>query len=251
VSSQFFTGLLYALSLLDGPSEIISTTPLESVDYINMTIDAMARAGIRVEQGADSRSYRVFPGEYKPFKDRVEADWSQAGFWYAAAALGSGVEIDGMNAFSVQGDMVVAAHYLRLTGEGEVELDVSGCPDLVPPLAVMAAVRRGNTNIVNAARLRIKESDRLASVTAVLTALGADIQEHPDSLTIRGKDALAGGVSVDCHNDHRIAMMAAIAATRCEKLVTLVGAECVNKSYPDFWEHYRMLGGDFHVVVSG
>ena len=251
VSSQFFTGLLYALSLLDGPSTIVSTTALESEDYISMTVDAMARAGVRVEKGGDGRSYRVFPARYKPFTDRVEADWSQAGFWYAAIALGNAVDIAGMNAFSVQGDMVVAAHFLRLTGEGDVELDVSGCPDLVPPLAGMAALRKGNTAIVNAARLRIKESDRLASVTAVLNALGAEVEEHPDSLTIRGKESLRGGVSVDCHNDHRIAMMAAVAATRCEQPVTLVGAECVKKSYPDFWEHYRMLGGDFDVVVSG
>ena len=251
VSSQFFTGLLYALSLLDGPSTIVSTTTLESEDYISMTVDAMARAGVRVEKGGDGRSYRVFPAQYKSFTDRVEADWSQAGFWYAAIALGNAVDIAGMNAFSVQGDMVVAAHFLRLTGEGDVELDVSGCPDLVPPLAGMAALRKGNTAIVNAARLRIKESDRLASVTAVLNALGAEVEEHPDSLTIRGKESLRGGVSVDCHNDHRIAMMAAVAATRCEQPVTLVGAECVKKSYPDFWEHYRMLGGDFDVVVSG
>jgi len=251
VSSQFFTGLLYALSLLDAPSDIVSTTALESVDYINMTIDAMERAGVRVERGSDGRSYRVVPGGYRPFTGRVEADWSQSGFWYAAAALGNEVEIDGMNAFSVQGDMVVAAHYLRLTGAGDVTIDVADCPDLVPPLAVMAAVRTGTTRIVNAARLRIKESDRLASVTAVLSALGAEIEEHSDSLTIRGRDSLKGGVEVDCHNDHRIAMMAAIAATRCEEPVTLVGADCVKKSYPDFWEHYRMLGGDFHVVVSG
>ena len=251
VSSQFFTGLLYALSLLDAPSDIVSTTALESVDYIRMTIDAMERAGVRVAQGADGLSYRVYPSKYKSFTDKVEADWSQAGFWYAANALGNPVDIGGMNAFSVQGDMVVAAHYLRLTGAGDVEIDVSGCPDLVPPLAVMAALREGTTRIVNAARLRIKESDRLESVTAVLTALGAQMEEFSDSLTIRGRESLAGGVSVDCRNDHRIAMMAAVAATRCEQPVTLVGAECVRKSYPDFWEHYRMLGGDFDVVVSG
>ena len=251
VSSQFFTGLLYALSLLDGPSDIISTTRLESVDYINMTIDAMEKAGVRVERGADEKAYRVHPSKYTAFTEDVEADWSQAGFWYAAAALGSQLEIAGMNAFSTQGDMVVAAHFLRLTQPGDVTIDVSDCPDLVPPLAVMAAVRQGTTRIVNAARLRIKESDRLASVTATLNALGADIKEHPDSLTIRGRDGLKGGVCVDCCNDHRIAMMAAVAASRCERPVTLLGADCVKKSYPNFWDHYRMLGGDLDVVVSG
>lgn len=251
VSSQFFTGLLYALSLLDGPSTIISTTTLESVDYINMTIDAMAKAGVHVVQGSDKKSYYITPRKYKPLSDSVEADWSQAGFWYAAQALGSEVELEGMNHDSAQGDMVVARHFRSLTRTGEVTIDVSDCPDLVPPLAAMAAVRRGDTHIVNAARLRIKESDRLATVTATLNALGAEVEEFPDSLTIRGKDWLKGGVDVDCCNDHRIAMMAAIAAIRCENPITLLGAQCVNKSYPNFWEHYQMLGGDLDVVVSG
>jgi len=251
VSSQFFTGLLYALSLLDAPSEIVSTTALESVDYINMTIDAMERAGVKVEWGEDKKSYYIYPSKYCYFTEKVEADWSQAGFWYAAIALGSSLELDGMNAFSTQGDMVVVSHFLRLTKSGDVTIDVSGCPDLVPPLAVMAAVRDGTTRIVNAARLRIKESDRLASVTATLKALGAEIEEHPDSLTIRGRDGLRGGVSVDCCNDHRIAMMAAIAATRCAQPVTLLGADCVKKSYPNFWEHYEMLGGELDVIISG
>lgn len=251
VSSQFFTGLLYALSLLDGPSTIISTTALESVDYINMTIDTMAKAGVHVECGPDKKSYYIMPEKYNHLSESVEADWSQAGFWYAAQALGSEVELEGMNHDSAQGDMVVAYHFRSLTQAGEVTIDVSDCPDLVPPLAVMAAVRKGDTHIVNAARLRIKESDRLATVTATLNALGAEVEEFPDSLTIRGKDRLKGGVDVDCCNDHRIAMMAAIAAIRCETPITLLGAQCVNKSYPNFWEHYQMLGGDLDVVVSG
>ena len=251
VSSQFFTGLLYALSLLDGPSTLISTTALESADYITMTIDAMEKAGVKITQSADKRSYFIKPSKYSSFTENVEADWSQAGFWYAAIALGSALELEGMNAFSAQGDMVVVSHFLRLTQEGEVTIDVSDCPDLVPPLAVMAAVRRGTTHLVNAARLRIKESDRLASVTAALNGLGAEVEELSDSLTIRGKDSLAGGTEVDCCNDHRIAMMAAVAATRCEKPVTLLGADCVKKSYPNFWEHYQMLGGELDVIVSG
>ena len=251
VSSQFFTGLLYGLSLLDGPSEIISTTALESADYIAMTIDAMEKAGVRVEQSADKRSYRVYPGKYLPFTDKVEADWSQAGFWYAAAALGSAVELVGMNETSSQGDRVIAEHFRTLTKSGDRTIDVSGCPDLVPPLAVMAAVREGTTYLVNAARLRIKESDRLASVTEALNALGAKVEEGCDRLTIHGLPGLKGGVEVDCCNDHRIAMMSAIAATRCQQPVTLIGADCVNKSYPNFWDHYTMLGGDLDVVISG
>ena len=251
VSSQFFTGLLYALSLLDAPSEIISTTALESVDYITMTVEAMKKAGVRVRWNEEKRSYLIDPSKYNCLTERVETDWSQAGFWYAAVALGSELELEGMNAFSAQGDMVIVSHFLKLTQAGDVTIDVSNCPDLVPPLAVMAAVRKGTTRLVNAARLRMKESARLASVTATLNTLGAEVEEYPDSLTIHGKDCLTGGVEVDCCNDHRIAMMAAIAATRCQQPVTLVGADCVKKSYPNFWEHYQMLGGDLDVVVSG
>ena len=251
VSSQFFTGLLYALSLLDGPSTVISTTRLESSEYIDMTVEAMARAGVEVRRGADNKSYYITPVQYKAFAGDVEGDWSQAGFWYAAKALGNEVEPEGMSPDSAQGDRVVAEHFRGLTQEGDVTIDVSDCPDLVPPLAVMAAVRRGTARLVNAARLRIKESDRLASVTATLNALGACVEEGYDSLTIHGRDSLAGGVAVDCCNDHRIAMMAAVAATRCDAPVTLLGADCVKKSYPNFWEHYQELGGDLDVVVSG
>ena len=113
---------------------------------------------------------------------------------------------------------------------------MSQYPDLVPPLAAMAAVRKGTCRLSNAGRLRVKESDRLASVTAALNGLGADIQEGEDSLTIRGRDSLAGGGTVDSQNDHRIAMMAAVAAQACQRPVTILGAECVNKSYPNFWE---------------
>ena len=158
------------------------------------------------------------------------------------------MEAAGLNPNSTQGDRAVADHDTVLSGPGEAEIDVSGCPDLVPPLAVMAALRAGRTTrIVNAARLRLKESDRLAAVTEVLTALGARVEEGPDSLTIRGLDGLAGGVTVDSHNDHRIAMMAAIAATRCRCPVALTGAESVQKSYPNFWADYKSLGG----IIAG
>ncbi len=149
-----------------------------------------------------------------------------------------------MNPHSSQGDRVMADYFDRFFMWAD-SFDVSGCPDLAPPLAVMAALRgMGHTRLVNAARLRIKESDRLASITAVLSALGADVEEGPDFLKITGKERLAGGVEVDSFNDHRIAMMAAIAATRCNHPVTINGAECVSKSYPNFWEEFEQLGGD-------
>ena len=247
VSSQFFTGLLFALTLLDGDSAIVSTTALESSDYISMTLEAMAQAGAAPEIGADRQSYRVTPADYRPVDAAVEADWSQAGFWYAAKALGSPVELQGLDPDSTQGDRIVAAHYERLTQPGDADIDVSGCPDLLPPMAVMASIRQGTTRFVNAARLRIKESDRLKTTAALLNALGGQAEEGPDSLTVRGVSAFTGG-TVDGANDHRIVMAAAIAATRSAGPVTILGAEAVRKSYPGFWDDYKRLGGDVHVL---
>ena len=250
VSSQFITGLLYALPLLKGNSEIVLTSPLESGGYVNVTLEALNRFGVTI----GNQSYERFfvPGN-QVFRARnvaIEADWSQAAFWLAARALGNPVRTTGLNDHSVQGDRVIREHVARFSREmGEaLEIDVSGCPDLVPPLAVIAALHNGATRLTNAARLRLKESDRLASVTKTLNALGADVEEGPDFLSIRGRNGLAGGAAADCCNDHRVAMMAAIAATRCREPVTLLGAECVKKSYPDFWDHYRMLGGKFDVL---
>ena len=249
VSSQFLTGLLLALPLVEGESRIRLTTPLESRDYVAMTMGVMARFGAEVRQ--EGETFLVSGGGYQSREDTVEADWSQGAFWYAANFLDNPVELRGLDPASVQGDRVVAAHYWRLARPGDTELDVSQCPDLLPPLALMAALRVGTCRLVNAARLRLKESDRLAAVADTLNALGARVEEGADFLTIRGVDSLKGNVALDCRNDHRIAMMAAIAATKCTGPVTLTGAECVNKSYPDFWDHYRMLGGELDVLISG
>ena len=249
VSSQFITGLLYALPLLDGDSEIVLTSPLESRGYVDMTLDVQKKFGIRAERTNDRRF--LIPGN-QVFQARdltIEADWSQAGFWYAAKALGNRVEISGLDHRSVQGDRVLAVHARELSRPGDVDIDVSGCPDLVPPLAAMAAVRSGTARFTNAARLRIKESDRFAAIIQTLSALGAEVAEGvrgPDSFAVTGKPALAGGVKVDSFRDHRIAMMAAIAAARCVKPVAITGAECVAKSYPNFWEDYEKLGGKIH-----
>ena len=246
VSSQFVTGLLYALPLLEGDSEIVLTSPLESRDYAVMTLDVLEKFGVHVE----NRDFKCFlvPGNQK-FKARdmaIEADWSQAAFWYAAQGIGNDIMVSGMNENSTQGDRAIARWSKLL--RGPVDLDISGCPDLAPPLAALGALMDGTLYLRNAARLRIKESDRLAAITQTLAALGADVTEGPDSLTIVGRPSLPGGVTVDSCNDHRIAMMAAIAATRCTGPVTILGAEAVNKSYPGFWDDYRMLGGNFRVL---
>ena len=243
VSSQFVTGLLFALPLLGEDSEIVLTSPLESRGYVDMTVDVLGRFGIRVENRGYERFIVPKGQNYRAAELTIEGDWSQGAFWYAAKVLGSEVEVLGLHLASLQGDRVMAEHCQRLAGPGDLNIDVSDCPDLVPPLAVTAAVRRGTTRLTNAARLRMKESDRLLTVRQTLSALGASVEEGADSLTIRGLPRLAGGVTVDCCGDHRIAMMAAVAATVCERPVVLTGAECVAKSYPGFWEDYRALGG--------
>ncbi len=243
VSSQFITGLLYALPLLEGDSEILLTTKLESSGYIDMTLEALRQFGVSVTR--TETGWHV-PGNqtYLACDSAVEADFSQSGFFYAMAGMGNDLNITGLNPESAQGDRIVIPYMQQLNSSGDVTLDVRECPDLVPPLAARSALRPGQTtHIVNAGRLRIKESDRLASVTAVLNTMGADIEEHPDSLTIHGKESLAGGVTVDSWNDHRIAMMAAAAATKCKAPITITNAQCVRKSYPSFWEDYIALGG--------
>ena len=243
VSSQFITGLLFVLPLLDGDSDLVLTSPLESRGYVDLTLDVLRTFGIRVEERADA--FHVPGNQHYESRDfTVEADWSQAAFWYAANFAGGQVDIQGLNMDSKQGDKVIALQYWQLAKPGEVELDVSQCPDLVPPLAAIAAGRSGVTRLTHAARLRMKESDRLTAVADVLTALGAEVTEGPDSLTLTGRDTLPGGAVVDSHNDHRIAMMAAVAALACEAPVTVTGAECVAKSYPNFWEDYEKLGGE-------
>lgn len=249
VSSQFITGLLYALPLLTGDSRIVLTTPLESRGYVDMTLDMLRRFDIKVEEQEDGF---LVPGNqtYQARDLTLEADWSGAAFWYAANFLGAQVDIQGLNPDSVQGDRQIGTLYWKLARPGDVDIDLSQCPDLAPPLAVMAAVRKGPTRFVNAGRLRMKESDRLETIARTLNALGAKAQVGEDTLTLEGLDHLEGG-TVDGCNDHRIAMMAAVAAVACKEPVTILGAECVKKSYPRFWEDYTALGGEVHGLISG
>lgn len=249
VSSQFITGLLYALPLLPGDSRIVLTTPLESRGYVDMTLDMLRRFDIKVEEQEDGF---LVPGNqtYQARDLTLEADWSGAAFWYAANFLGAQVDIQGLNPDSVQGDRQIGTLYWTLARPGDVDIDLSQCPDLAPPLAAMAAVRKGTTCFINAGRLRMKESDRLETIARTLNALGAKAQVGEDTLILEGQDHLEGG-TVDGCNDHRIAMMAAVAAVACKEPVTILGAECVKKSYPRFWEDYTALGGEVHGLISG
>ena len=249
VSSQFFSGLLFALPLLGKPSRLIWTSEPESADYIAMTVDALQRAGIETERLPDG--FSMTPMKYRPFTVRVEADWTQAAVWLAMCELGNELCVEGLNEKSLQGDRRVRTFFEQLRGDGDREIVLSQNPDLLPILALIAAKRRGKTVLSGAARLRYKESDRLQTTAAVLRLMGATVLERADALEIEGQASLYGNTEIDCAGDHRIAMLAAAAATSCEKEIILRGADCVNKSYPDFWGEYQRLGGDCHVVKLG
>lgn len=251
VSSQFVTGLLFALPLVEGDSEMILTSPLESRGYVDLTLDVLEQFGISLENQNYERFLVSGRQRYRPCAYSVEADWSQAAFWYAANFVGCQVTLEGLNFDSAQGDKQAAALYWPMARPGDLDIDLAHIPDLAPPLAAMAAVRRGVTRFVHAGRLRLKESDRIAAITDALNALGAQAEETPDGFVVHGMPQLEGGGTVDCRNDHRIAMMAGVLACCAQRPSTLLGAECVEKSYPQFWAEFARLGGDSHVLALG
>ena len=224
VSSQYISGLLMALPLLNEGSALTVTGGLESAAYVTMT----------------------------------EGDWSNAAFFLCMGALSpEGVTVHGLDLASSQGDRAVlnilAAMGARVSTEngsvtvrrGElkgVAIDAGPIPDLIPVLCVTAAGAEGDTQIFNAGRLRLKESDRLRTTAQLLTALGGSAEEQPNGLLIHGTGRLRGGIADSC-GDHRIAMSAAVAACLCESPVTVQGMACVSKSYPHFWEDFDALKG--------
>ena len=236
VSSQFLTGLLLALALVPGESSLMVLGKLESAPYVTMTQRAMSLFGRNTE------NFRISGGTFRsPGELTVEGDWSNAAFFLAAQALGSDVTVENLNFDSPQGDRACAALLPGLT-EGRLTVDASDIPDLVPILAVTAANCHGAV-FTNIQRLRLKESDRVEAIIALLTALGGRAEADSDTLTVWGT-GLTGG-TVDSRNDHRIAMAAAIGATVCSSPVTVLGAQCVEKSYPAFWREYQQLGGKY------
>lgn len=226
VSSQFISGLLFALSLIKGVSSLQITGKTESKPYIEMT-----KAALNLFHAPDYHT----PGQIE-----VEGDWSNGAFFLAANALGSNLSVANLDPHTLQGDRVAAELLQDL--EYNVTIDAADIPDLVPILAVVAAFKKGAT-FTNIRRLRLKESDRVAAVTQMISQLGGYAESTENTLTVYAKP-LTGGC-VDSYNDHRIAMAAAIAATVCQEPVTVTGAEAVNKSYPGFWEEYRKLGGNY------
>lgn len=263
VSSQFVTGLLFALPLLSGDSKIRLIPPVESKPYINMTLNTLSKFGIEIIEGENEYTVKGGQKYISPSEITVEGDWSNAAFFLTAGALGEGVTVTGLNAKSLQGDRAVVDILKKMgaavkINDGGVtvsggklsgtQIDASDIPDLVPILSVAAAAAKsGVTTVTHAERLRLKECDRLAAVNECLNNIGAVAAETDDGIIVWSGDKIRGG-EVFSFNDHRIVMSMAIAAAVCEGDIIIKNAEAVNKSYPDFFKAYNGLGGKADVI---
>ncbi len=245
ISSQFISGLLFSLPLLEGDSVIEITTDLESKSYIDLTLSCLKTFGIEVVNENYERFIIKGNQEYKASDYEVEGDYSQGAFFYCANFLGNDIDIKGLDENSLQGDkqcVDIIKEFLASDGK-DVIIDANNCPDIIPVVTVAASLRNGNTSIINAGRLRIKECDRLAAICKELNKLGADVTEHCDSISVKGVKELSGG-NVCTYDDHRMAMALAIASTRATGEIVIDNKKCVSKSYPSFWEDFKKLGGE-------
>ena len=257
ISSQFISGLLFALPLLNGASVISIQPPFESQSYLHLTIDMLSAFGIRIEK-KDTFTLHI-PGNqhYQSAHYRVEGDFSQAAFWGVLSAINAPILCRDLNLNSHQGDKAILdilancgaeikqtsngfwIHGKHLTGR---DIDLADCPDLGPILMVLALFCQGPTRIYHAKRLRYKESDRIAAMEEELRKLGADISSSQDEIFIQPQPHYHCKEAIETHQDHRIAMAMAVAATKCQNSVTINHGEVVAKSYPNFWEHLKNLG---------
>lgn len=262
ISSQFISGLLFVLPLLQGDSKIELLSPLESSAYVDMTIDTLSRFSIRIIK---TENGFIIPGNQKYIssgKYIVEGDWSNSAFMLVSGALGEEISVFGLDVNSNQSDKNII-DILNMAGaevnvsQNEISVrksqlkpfwvDVSECPDLFPVLSILALGADGESRLYNAKRLRFKESDRIEAVKNMITALGAIAVDTEDSLTVFGNGKVFGGI-VDSVNDHRIAMSAFVASCISQNDIVVKGAECMKKSYPDFVSDFNLLGGDFSVI---
>lgn len=260
ISSQFISGLLFALPMAEEDSEITVTTPLESRSYVEMTIEILHKHGITVSTSSELRRLKVPSNqEYKPCDHKVSGDFSSAAFLLAAAAITSSkVKVKNLDYRTTQGDkeilkileemgskVRVGDKYVEIEGKqlSATDVDAKNVPDLVPVCAVLACYSKGVTKIFNAKRLKYKESDRLHSIHAELKKMGAEITMKEDGLIVKGPCAMYGAL-VNPHNDHRVAMACAIAALGAEGETKIQKSECINKSYPMFFKDLRYLGAN-------
>ncbi len=267
ISSQFITGLLLALPLADGDSQIMLTTPLESVGYVDMTIAVMKSFGVNIQR-TDNGYFIKGNQQYLPQNYTVEGDWSQTAFFLCAGAIANAVSVGGVFANSLQGDRAITdiltqiGARLNHTDDAVtaatnklncIEVDASQIPDLVPVLAVTCALCKGTTIIKNCGRLRLKESDRIKSTVNAINMIGGNATEDGDTIIINGVEKFtgSGGNIVDGCNDHRILMSMAVAAVGSAGDIIVSDAMSIRKSYPNFYEDYNSLGGNANVCDLG
>jgi len=260
ISSQFISGLLFACPKAKEDTEIAVTTKLESKGYVEMTLEVLVKHGLKGTINHDlSRLWIPSNQNYIPFNHTVPGDFSSAAFLLAAATVTSShVTVNSLDYQTAQGDRAIVSILQDMgasvkigddsvTVEGGqlvgVDIDAKDIPDLVPVCAVLACYAKGRSEIYNAKRLRYKESDRLNSICTELKKMGADIVVNEDGLTINGSSTLQGA-TIDPHNDHRIAMSCAVAALGAVGKTKIQNVECINKSYPQFFNDLRMLGAN-------
>lgn len=263
VSSQFISGLLFALPILNGDSKIKLIPPVESRSYLNITLSALRKFGIEI---IEEENLYIIKGNQKyvsPKEITVDGDWSNSSFFLCAGALNEkGVTVEDLNINSPQGDKKILEVLKNMGADVKIDgteitvkknklngvtVDAADIPDAVPIISVVAAMCEGETRIINAGRLRIKESDRIKAIKDMFTAVGGKVEETADGLIIKGKEKLPGG-KVEGYNDHRIVMSAAILSNFCDGAVEITDAQAVSKSYPHFFEDYNRMGGNANVI---
>ena len=262
VSSQYFTGLLFALPLLSGDSEIVLKSPLQSKGYVDLTIETLNTFGIKIKE--NNNGYTVLGGQkyISPKEVTGQGDWSNGAFFLVAGALGGEITVDGLSINSTQGDKEIV-NIIKAIGAdvtvknnsvtvkknqiNAIKKDVSNIPDLAPIMAVLASVATGESDFFNGERVRLKECDRLYAMQECLYKIGANITEKPDGLIIKGRENLKGG-SVNSFNDHRIVMAIAVASVVSKGEIQINNAEAIAKSYPKFFEDFAALGGIINVI---
>lgn len=242
VSSQFLTGLFFTFPLLDGDSEIILTTPLQSAPYVDITIDVLSRFGVEINK-TDKGFYIKGNQRCLPQSTSVEGDWSNSAFLDAFNLVGGKVNVKGMNKKSCQGDKAYVQFFEELKS-GAPTIDITDCPDLGPVLIACAALCNG-ARLIGTKRLKIKESDRAEAMKAELLKFGVEIIVNDDEIIIPNSEMKAPTLSLNCHNDHRIAMSLAILCSRVGG--RLENAQCVNKSYPEFFGDIKALGIQYDI----
>lgn len=263
ISSQYITGLMLALPLLDGDSNIILTTPLKSKPYVDMTVNVLADYGVEIKE-TDS-GYFVKGNQHYCVRDyTVEGDWSHAAFFMSAAAIGGRITLKGLDMHSAQGDKAVC-DVMRLFGAEVaadengvtcahrelrgIDIDCDDIPDMVPAIAVTAAFAKGKTVIRGAQRLRFKESDRIEAIVSNLKKMGVGVTETADGMII--EPARVSGAALKGYNDHRIVMAFSVAASFANGGTTIDDAQSVNKTYPSFFDDFKQLGGKANVFSAG